>query len=275
LTPKTLRHTHVVRAIKRGEHFDNIFLVVTDSVDSLTWGLKALLDCEMVEVRTPNPISQIEAAMATITHPPKKGYRTIRLPLAESEYDRFLSDRAYAKVRLEELYKDFPELFPEAFSWGYAFYGFTEPSNKQEMHCRRIRLDQGRTVFTIAPAFVMPYMTGLTQEVDHALFLMRFHVPCWAIAHVFGRDAMYWYRLEQSLSRFSIVGTTVKSHELLPMDLVADEKHSWLIGERVYIATTAAKDCILGASVAMSASQTDLEKAYGVFASEARALDGD
>ena len=238
-------------------------------------GLNAALDCEMLEVLTPNHISQIEAAMATVTHLPKKGYRTIRLPLAESEYDRFLSDRAYANARLEELYEVFPELFPEAFPWGYALYGFTEPSIKQEMRCRRIRLDQDRAVFTIAPAFVMPYMTGLTQDVDHALFLMRFHVPCWAIAHVFGRDAMYWYRLEQSLARFSIVGATVKNPEQLPKDLVADEKHSWLTGERVYIATTAAKDCILGASVAKSASQTDLEKAYGVFASEAQALDAD
>lgn len=41
--------------------------------------------------------------MTTVMHPPKKGYRTIRLPLAESEYDRFLSDRVYAKARLDEL----------------------------------------------------------------------------------------------------------------------------------------------------------------------------
>jgi hypothetical protein len=129
--------------------------------------------------------------MTTVAHPPKKGYRTIRLPLAESEYDRFLSDRAYAKARLDELYEDFPELFPDAFPWSYALYGFTEPSIKQEIHCRRIRLEQGQAVCTIAPAFVMPYMTGRTQEVDDALFLMRFQVPCWAMAHVFGRDAMY------------------------------------------------------------------------------------
>ena len=72
---------------------------------------------------------------------------------------------------------------------------------------------------------------------------------------------MYGYRLEQGWGRFSVVGTTVKSPERLPKDLVADEKHSWLKGQRVYIATPAAKDCILGASVAPSASQTDLEKA--------------
>jgi len=238
-------------------------------------GLNAPLDCEMLEGLTPTPISQIEEAMATVTHPPKKGYRTIRLPLSEAEYDDFLINRAYAKARLDELYEGFPELFPEAFPGGYTLYGFTEPSIKQAIRCRRICLDQGQIIFTIAPAFVMPYMTGRTQEVDDALFFMRFGVPCWAIAYVFGRDAMYWYRLEQSLGRFSIVGATVKNPECLPQDLVADEKHSWLKGERVYIATTAAKDCILGASVAPSASQIDLENAYGVFASEARALDAD
>jgi len=211
--------------------------------------------------------------MTTVAHPPTKGYRTIRLPLAESEYDRFLTDRSYAKDRLEELYEECAELFPDAFPSGYAFFGYTEPAMKQQLLCRRIRLEHGRTVFTIAPAFVMPYMTGRTQDVDDALFLRRLHVPCWAIAHVFGRDAMYWYRLEQGLGRLSLVGTTVKRSEHLPKDLVADEKHSWLKGERVYIATTAAQDCILGASVAPSASQVDLEKAYGVFASEAQALD--
>ena len=100
--------------------------------------------------------------MTTVAHPPKKGYRTIRLPLAESEYDRFLTDRSYAKDRLEELYEECAELFPEAFPCGYAFFGYTEPSIKQQLLCRRIRLDQGRTVFTIAPAFVMPYPYNVT-----------------------------------------------------------------------------------------------------------------
>ena len=118
-------------------------------------------------------------------------------------------------------------------------------------------------------------MSGRVDEVEKALFLMRFHVPYWAIAYVFGRDAMYWYRLQQGLGRFSLVGTTVKTPEHLPQDLVADEKHSWLQGQRVYIATTAGRDCILGASVAKSASQPDLQPAYGVFAHEAHTVDAD
>ena len=47
--------------------------------------------------------------MTPVAHSPKKGYRTIRLPLAESEYDRFLTNRAYAKARLEEFYEDVPD----------------------------------------------------------------------------------------------------------------------------------------------------------------------
>ena len=61
----------------------------------------------------------------------------------------------------------------------------------------------------------------------------------------------------------------------VPQDLVADEKQSWLQGQRVSIATTAGRDCILGASVAQSASPTDLKQAYGNFAQEAQALDED
>jgi hypothetical protein len=211
--------------------------------------------------------------MTTGAHPPKKGYRTIRLPLAESEYARFLPDRSSAKDRREELYEEGAEGFPDAFPSGYAFFGSTEPSMHQPLLCRRMRLEQGRTVFTIAPAFVMPSMTGRTQDVDDALFLRRLPVPCWALAHVLGREAMSWDRLEQGLSRFSLVGTTVKSPEHCPKDLVADAKHSGLQGERVYIATTAAHDGSLGASVAPSASQVDVEKASGVFASEAQAVD--
>jgi hypothetical protein len=105
--------------------------------------------------------------------------------------------------------------------------------------------------------------------------LRRFHVPYWALAHVFGRDLMYWYRLERALGRFSVVGTTVKAPERLPQDLVADEKHSRVAGEKLYISTTAGAGCILGASVSASASEAALCQAYGVFAEEARVLDPD
>jgi hypothetical protein len=54
---------------------------------------------------------------------------------------------------------------------------------------------------------------------------------------------------------------------------VADEKQSWWKGARVSSATTAVHDGLLGASVALSASQAAWEKAYGVLASDAQALE--
>lgn len=210
--------------------------------------------------------------MSTVAQPPARGYRTLRLPIAEADYERFMNDNTFARSSLDELYAQYPELFPLAWSAGYALYGFTQASCKQHLRCRRLRLGADKTVWTVAPGFLLPYLSGRVEEVENALFLMRFHVPCWAIASVFGRDAMYWYRLQQGLGRFSVVGTTVKTAAALPQDLVADEKHTRLNGEKVYLATTAGNACILGASLVSSASEEGLTQAYGVFADEARAL---
>jgi len=143
-------------------------------------------------------------------------------------------------------------------------------SKRLGIRIRRILVDD--VAYTIRPSFVMPYMTGMVQDVEKALFLRKFNVPYWAISHCYGRTTMYWYRLECALGRFSIVGTTIQDPGLLPRHVVADEKHTWLNGQKVYCATTGAGGCVLGASIAASASQEDLENAYGVFKQEAQTL---
>lgn len=52
---------------------------------------------------------------------------------------------------------------------------------------------------------------------------------------------------------------------------MADEKHTWHLGQRRYIATTAAQGCILGMALSESADAVGLAQAYGVFAQEAQA----
>jgi len=84
---------------------------------------------------------------------------------------------------------------------------------------------------------------------------------------------MYWYRLERSLGRFSLVGTTVSAAERLPHHLAADEKHTTLAGEKVYLAATAGGGCCLGMALAETAGNDDLRAAYGVFREEAQHLD--
>ena len=86
---------------------------------------------------------------------------------------------------------------------------------------------------------------------------------------------MYWYRLEQSLGRFNLVGTTVKTPEVMPQELLADEKHTWRNGKKHYIAMTVAEDCILGSEMIDSACEDSLTQAYGVFAHEARSVKPD
>lgn len=60
-----------------------------------------------------------------------------------------------------------------------------------------------------------------------------------------------------------------------PPHLVADEKHTWWLGKRVYVATTAAQGCILGVGLAERADTESLTQAYGEFQEEVRALNPD
>jgi hypothetical protein len=98
-------------------------------------------------------------------------------------------------------------------------------------------------------------------------------VPFWALTEVFGRSPMHWHRLERSLGRSSLVGTTVQRAESLPRHLVADEKHTTLDRPKVYLAATTGGGCCLGMALAESAGADDLTEAYGVFREEAHGLD--
>ena len=111
-------------------------------------------------------------------------------------------------------------------------------SRKTGWRLRRIDLRNDQS-YLVRPSFLMPYLTGHTEDVQAPLYLRKFAVPDWALTEVFGRNPMYWHRLERSLGRFSLVGTTVKDPERLPPHLVADEKHTTLAGKKIYLAATA------------------------------------
>lgn len=195
--------------------------------------------------------------------------------MEESEYTRFLIDNEFARSLIETYWSRYPELFPTA-ECAFRFYGRTPASKKCEgMRLRRI--DVQGCVYRIRPSFMMSYFRGHVER-DHlsdAMFLRKFGVPYWALVYLYGRDSQYYYRAELSLGRASLVGTTVKSPELLPEDLLADEKHITQRGEKAYAATTIGGGCFLGIEVVSSASEADLTRAYGVFAQEAIALKPD
>lgn len=228
--------------------------------------------------------------MKTPTTPQERNYSTqkaksrlagrrIVLPITYEQYTEVMSTSDMARNYLDEQMKAYPELLPAVMAQGYKFNGWTEVSKKQpDKRLRRIRLAtadaEGRKLaYTIAPCDMLPYMTGMVTEVEKALFLKQFGVPDWALTYVLGRNDSYWYRQTEAFGRYDLVGSTVKGDNEIPRDILADEKHAKAHGGKWYIGTTVAQDCVLGASVSTTADAAGLTVAYGVFKTEAKAID--
>jgi hypothetical protein len=161
----------------------------------------------------------------------------------------------------------FPELFPAEIDQGYLMKDI-RTSKKLSLPIRRITI--GGTHYTIRPSFAMPYMTGYVADTEKALLLRKYGVPFWVLALIFGNDPMYWYRIGQSIGRNSVAGTTVRNPGDMPRHVAADEKHTRILGEKTYVATTVGNECVLGASVATDAGEAALKDAYAVFKDESR-----
>jgi hypothetical protein len=197
-------------------------------------------------------------------------------------YQQLVTNQEAYRIYLDDCIRRYPELFPGGIEQGYKFNGFCEESVKMPaVRIRRLCLHkrdaQGKLqVFQVVPCFVLPYMTGSILEVEKPLFLhLKFGVPFWALSYVFGRDDSYWYRINQQLGRPSLVGTSIKRADKLPEHLLADEKHTRILGNKAYVACTVAKECVLGASISLSASEQGLTAAYQDFKEEACDLDPD
>jgi hypothetical protein len=192
-----------------------------------------------------------------------RGSKTIILNIQDTDYPLFLEDISFAKKIIEKaIAEDIHEkIFPKGTAEaGFQFKGFERLSKKQNVKKRRIEI--GGIIYRIHPAFILSYMRGKVDDVRWALFIMRFGVPFWAIALVFGRNHMYWYRLWLDIGKNSIVGTTIFSSKELPENLLGDEEHTKIKGIKGYIATTVAKGCLLGVSVVLEASADCLCKGY-------------
>src|SRR5215216_394409 len=193
---------------------------------------------------------------------------TICLPVGKDAYLGLIDSPTASRSWLDRAFRDLPELFPKGFALGYTLKD-SRCSAKRGLRLRRVRCKATGQAFSVRPCFVLPYMTGWTDTVAGPLFLRSFGVPFWALARVFGQGPMYWYRLELSLGRNSLVGTTVRRAEL-PEHLLADEHHQPRGGTKNYVATTVAQGCCLGAALSQSAGAEDLQAAYATFKEEAR-----
>ncbi|CAK0780973.1 hypothetical protein CCP4SC76_7660003 [Gammaproteobacteria bacterium] len=95
-----------------------------------------------------------------------RGSKTIVVPFLKETYIELVQDRIKFKEYLDAQYVRCPELFPDAMKGGYQLDGFAEPSIKLEVIQRRILIKETNEDFSIRPSFVMPYMTGYTEDIQ-------------------------------------------------------------------------------------------------------------
>jgi hypothetical protein len=114
---------------------------------------------------------------------------------AKSAHRNNINNAFDFRICIDERIELFPELFPPEITKGYLMKDIYQ-SKKQSIAIRRIEI--AGINYTIRPSFLMPYMTGVVDEIEKALFMRKFNVPFWALSYAFGKDPMYWYRIEQS-----------------------------------------------------------------------------
>ena len=117
-----------------------------------------------------------------------KTSKRVTLPLPQRIYNRVIDDHQIYRDYLETMFVECPELFPPDMQAGYTWHDILHSKKMPKIRVRRIKLKQpdgnGKDqVLTISPSFVMPYMTGYTDEVEKALFLRGFGVPYWALTY--------------------------------------------------------------------------------------------
>lgn len=204
--------------------------------------------------------------------------KRVILPITLQEYNKSAESNESFRKMVDEMIELYPELFPHEIEKGYWLHDNLPASKKlSDVRVRRLKLKEvdssgKHPVISILSSDVLPNMSGYTNDVEKALYLRRYHVPFSGLSYVFGRNDQYWYRLVSHFGSYEIVSTTVKAPELLPEDLVADEKHVHFNGEKGYLATTVGSDCVLGLSLSLSADDAGLSQAYADFAQEAKHL---
>jgi len=211
------------------------------------------------EVKRKRKITKDRKAIST------RGSKTIRLPETEENYRKVIDNPKDYRKWLDSQYKRHPQLFPLGMESGYLLHDILKSKKQKEVFRRRIELKATGSCYTVSPSFVMPYMVGKTQEVEKALYLRKYGVPFDALTYVFGRNDVYWERMELSLSRFNIVGTTIQTTCELPADIASDENHTKQLGERTYACLTTCRDCVLGAAISPKADTEGLTQAYQEF----------
>ena len=99
---------------------------------------------------------------------PLRGLKTICIPCSQLDYERVVGDPEAFRKLLDRQIQDAPELFPPEIDRGYRMKDLYS-SRKTGHKLRRIEL-RNHECYLVRPSFLMPYLSGHTEDVQAPLF---------------------------------------------------------------------------------------------------------
>jgi hypothetical protein len=99
---------------------------------------------------------------------PVRGHKTICIPCSQQEYERVVDDPEEFRRLLDQQIQATPDLFPPEIRRGYRMKDVYR-SRKTGCKLRRIQLRNLRC-YLVRPSFLMPYLSGHTEDVQAPLF---------------------------------------------------------------------------------------------------------
>jgi hypothetical protein len=129
----------------------------------------------------------------------------------------------------------------------------------------RIQCTRCKAVFTVLPHFVLRYRTMRPDAARDALLATYGGLSlelCAAICHL---SPMALYRLVCALGQQSLVAVLTRCGLSLPAYILADEKHSRCLTDRVYLPTIVSGRVIWHLGYTESKSAVAFTESYGVF----------
>ena len=99
---------------------------------------------------------------------PVRGQKTICTPCSQEQYERIVDDPEQFRAFLDRQIEATPDLFPPEIRRGYRMKDIYT-SRKTGYRLRRIDLRNDQS-YLIHPSFLMPYLSGRTEDVQAPLF---------------------------------------------------------------------------------------------------------
>ncbi len=99
---------------------------------------------------------------------PARGPKTICIPCSQEQYGRIVDDPILFRAFLDRQIGSTPELFPPEIHRGYRMKD-AYTSRKTGWKIRRIDLRNDES-YSVRPSFLMPYLSGRTEDVQAPLF---------------------------------------------------------------------------------------------------------